>query len=113
LANVEAEMPAGASLIESHRIRFGFASIGLALVLSLASAPARAPEIFGRVILSDGKTPAVNKPISLAGKPVGSTDAGGGYRLALPPGQYTLTIDGKSVPIVVPPPGIRQDIRLP
>ena len=61
-------MRACATLKESHRKLFGFAGFALALVLSLASMPVNAAEIYGRITLPDGKTPAANKPISVAGR---------------------------------------------
>lgn len=103
-------MRACATLKESHRI--GFTSFALALVLSLAPTPVNAAEIYGQITYRDGK-PVADKPISLASRPVGNTDASGSYRLSLPPGQYTLIIEGKAIPIVVLPSGVNQNITLP
>ena len=83
-------------------------------VVALAMAPAAvsAAELYGQVSHPNGAA-VTNQPILLKGKEIGKTDASGAYRLSLPPGQYTLTIAGKNVPVVVPPPGVKQDIKLP
>jgi hypothetical protein len=106
-------MPARAALktCAGRRLATLLGAAGL-LLLSAAPTAVLAAEIYGRVTMSDGKA-AANKPIVLNGKEVGKTDASGGYRLSLPPGQYALTIGGKGVSVLVPPPGIKQDIRLP
>lgn len=112
VSDVEVQMLARATPIESRWASYRFAGLGLALIFSLGFAPAQAAEIYGRVTLSDGRTPVANKPISLAGKQIGRTDPAGAYRLSLPPGQYTLTIEGKPIAISVPPPGVKFDIRV-
>ena len=90
-----------------------FAAIVCALVFALSWIPILAwgAEIWGRVT-RPSDAPVVNAPIQLNRKPVGGTDAAGYYRLNLAPGQYKLTIEGQDFPIVVPPPGVQQDIRL-
>jgi hypothetical protein len=94
----------------SRRSFSGLIISALALGMSFAPTLATGADIYGQVTLKGA--PVANTEIQLNGKRVGQTDASGGYRLSLPPGQYTLTILGKSVPIVVPPPGVKQDIQL-
>ncbi|MEC4748869.1 hypothetical protein [Methylomicrobium sp. Wu6] len=82
----------------------------LALIIGLAPMLASGAEIYGN-ISRDGVAVS-NKPIYVDGKEVGQTDAAGDYSLLLPPGQYKLTIEGKEVPLVVPPQDFKQDIQL-
>lgn len=88
----------------------GFIISILALIVSLAPTLASGAEIYGHV--SRNGAAVDNKPILVNDRQVGQTDAAGDYWLSLPPGQYTLTIEGENVPIVVPPPGVKQDIQL-
>jgi hypothetical protein len=90
-----------------------FAPIFCAMVFALFLIPTLAwgAEIWGR-ITRPNNAPVANAPIQMNGKPVGQTEPAGYYRLNLAPGQYRLTIEGQDVPIVVPPPGVQQDIRL-
>lgn len=95
----------------SHRFSFSLAISAMTLVLSLASTLVSAADIYGRIFI-DNK-PAANQSILVNDKPVSNTDASGSYRLSLPPGNYELTIEGREpVTIVVPPAGVKQDIRL-
>jgi hypothetical protein len=90
------------------RSLFGFA---VALGIMLASASVNAAQIYGQVTLPSGAT-APGQEIKVEGKPMGTTDASGGYRLSLPPGQYTLTIGDKTFQVLVPPSGVRLDLIL-
>jgi hypothetical protein len=86
--------------------------MALALLTTLAAAPLIAAVIYGRVTLPDG-SPLRSGQIQLNGRGVGQTDDSGNYQLNLPPGTYTLKINGKDVPVIVPPTGIKTDITLP
>ena len=90
------------------------ATIALALLTLLAATPLIAAVIYGRVTLPDG-SPLRSKQIQLSNGRgvVGQTDDSGNYQLNLPPGTYTLKIEGRDVPVVVPPTGIKTDITLP
>jgi hypothetical protein len=82
----------------------------LAVVASLETPVATGAEIYGQV--TQGGQAVASQGILLNGRLVGKTDESGGYRLSLPPGQYTLLIRNMEVQVLVPPPGIRKDIQL-
>jgi len=88
------------------------ATMALALLTIFAATPLIAAVIYGRVTLPDG-SPLRSKQIQLNGRGVGQTDDSGNYQLNLPPGTYTLKIEGRNVAVVVPPTGLKTDIRLP
>ena len=87
------------------------ATMALALLTIVVATPLIAAVIYGRVTL-DG-SPLRSKQIQLNGKGIGQTDDSGNYQLNLPPGTYTLKIEGRDVQVVVPPTGIKNDIALP
>ena len=91
----------------------GFTVSTGAVVLLLAPALVGGAELYGVVSLPNG-TPAAKKSIVLDDRPIGQTDASGVYRLALPPGQHTLAIEGTDVrvTVIVPPTGLRKDLQL-
>src|SRR6516162_10239773 len=89
------------------------ATMALGLLTTFAAMPLIAAVIYGRVTLPDG-SPLRSRQIQLSnGRGVGQTDDSGNYQLNLPPGTYTLKIEGRDVPVVVPPTGIKTDITLP
>lgn len=84
----------------------------MGLLLAVGATRAHGAVIYGKILDINGN-PIVSRPIRINGNEIGRTDAQGNYQLNLPPGTYMLSVDGKEVPIVVPPTGIKQHIRLP
>lgn len=90
--------------------RLGRSTMGL--LLAIGAKRAHSDVIYGKISDINGN-PVVSRPIRINGNELGRTDAQGYYQLNLPPGSYRLSVDGREVFIVVPPTGIKQDIKLP
>lgn len=85
--------------------------LSLTLILLALADTAVAAELYGTVY--SGGIPAANLSISVEGKSDAvRTDGNGGYRLDVPPGDYTLIIRDRRFPIRVSPGGTKHDIRL-
>ena len=100
------------SISSSRQSLQALATVAVALLTTVVATPLIAAVIYGRVTLPDG-SPLRSKQIQLNGKGIGQTDDSGNYQLNLPPGTYTIKIEGRDVPVVVPPTGIKADIALP
>jgi len=84
--------------------------VSLVLVLLAIADPLVADELSGTVY-RDG-VPTGNLSITVEGRNTETrTDARGGYRFDLPPGNYVLIIRGQRFAVTVSPGGTRQDIR--
>lgn len=79
--------------------------------LWMLAQPVQAGELSGTIYT--GGAPAANLTFAIKGrKERVSTDARGGYRVDLPPGNHVLIIKGKDVPVTVESRGTKKDIRL-
>ena len=84
--------------------------VSVSLVVLAIANPLIAAELSGTAY-KDG-VPTGNLSVTVEGKNTETrTDARGGYKFDLPPGNYVLIVRGQRFPVTVSPGGTKQDIR--